>query len=217
MGKKSTHGHSNGVLQLGNDEGKSDSVPVGDVDPVLLGDEEVLDDDGNTNEDRDTDGGVTTGRRDGKLITSDGGRDGSPCSDGGSAVLARSFSGVDARSGSGEEDVEADGEEGSNGRSEELSPELVLGLRAEQVTGLQVTHHVGSLGGGTSGKSTGDQVDEASGVLGHTLSLGDTSENKLRGLGDSGNGIDVGISGGLDTDEGEDEAENESKDGLATK
>ena len=50
--------HGNGVVGLGHDEGETDGVPVGDPDPVLAWDPEVLHDDGEGGEDGEGDGGV---------------------------------------------------------------------------------------------------------------------------------------------------------------
>ena len=48
-----------------------------------------------------------------------------------------------------------------------------------------------------------------------TSAFRDPAEDELRGLSDGGHGVDVGISGRLHTDEGEDEAEDEREQGLA--
>lgn len=51
--------HGNGVEGLRNEEGDTNGVPVGNEDPVLLGDPEVLNHDGDGSEDGEADGGVT--------------------------------------------------------------------------------------------------------------------------------------------------------------
>jgi hypothetical protein len=58
-------GHGNGVVHLWHDEGETDGVPVGYVSPVLLGDEEVADDEGKNGGDAKADGGKTRRAADG--------------------------------------------------------------------------------------------------------------------------------------------------------
>ena len=50
--------HSDGIEHLGNDECETDGVPVGNEDPELLRNPEVLNHDGNGSEDGETNGGV---------------------------------------------------------------------------------------------------------------------------------------------------------------
>lgn len=116
---------------------------------------------------------------------------------------------------SGKSDSQSDGEESSDSGSANLSDELDLGLGSNQVTGLEVTSHIGGLGGGATSDETTNQVEPLCGDLSETLALGDTTEDKLGGFGDGGDGVDVGISGGLHTDEGEDETKDQSQDNLS--
>lgn len=152
-----------------------------------------------------------------KLRARDSDGDSSPRRYGWSAVRALStiWEVQDAGCSGGEQDEEADVQEHRDDGANELGDELVAWFRSEEVTGLQVSGHVGTLSGGSGGDDTRDQVHHHGGVLLEARTLADTSENELGGLRDGGDGVDISGSCGLDTDEGEEEAEEKGEDGFA--
>lgn len=70
------------------------------------------------------------------------------------------------------------------------------------------------MGSGSSSDDTSSHVERLSGLLGKAGTLRDTTKDELGGLCNSRDGIDVGVTGRLDTNEGEDEAEEEGQDGF---
>ena len=112
------------------------------------------------------------------------------------------------RRGLGEQHKQTDTQEDRHNRAGDLGHELVLGLGTQKMTGLQVTSHVACLSSRAGGNDTRNQVDflrrldRCAGTLGHT------TKDELRGLGDCGHGVDIGITRRLDTNERENEAEN---------
>jgi hypothetical protein len=214
---------------------QTNSVPVGHPDPVLLRNPKVLHNNGNGDERRNTDGCVSGGRGDGKLSRCDSlhsisnlGQKSSkesstntdlcnsrPSSHARSTIRARFVTSDDARRRFAKEDEKSGGQEQCDRGTKELSGELNLGLGTKKVPGLKVTNHVSSLGGSTSSNSTSDQVDALPRGLAVATALGNTTENDLRGFGNRREWVDVGITGGLYTDEREDEGEEEGQNRLA--
>ncbi|CAG8655113.1 3551_t:CDS:10, partial [Acaulospora colombiana] len=186
----SAKAHCDRVLELGDDECETDSVPVGEPVPVLLGYPEVLDDDCDSGEHAQSDRGVPRA-----------------CGD-------RGITGKNTWRSLREEDKEAGGEEDGDGRAKELGGELVFGFGTEEVTGLEVARHVGGLSGCSSGESTSDQVDQLCLVDFHLRE--DTTEYDLGGFGAGTDGVDIGITGRLHTNEREDESKQERQNGLST-
>lgn len=107
---------------------------------------------------------------------------------------------------------QSDSQEARNGAAHKLSDELHFRLGTNQVAGLQVTGHIRALGCGTASDDTSDQVEPHTIDLSQMLSLCDTTKDELRGLGDGRDWVDVGVSGGLDSDEGEEETEDVGED-----
>ena len=79
---------------------------------------------------------------------------------------------------------------------------------------LKVTGHVRSLGSRSGGNDTGGQVEDLGWPQAHTSQFSDTTESELGDLGDGGDGVKVGLTGTLDTDEGEEETKDKSEDSL---
>ena len=96
-----------------------------------------------------------------------------------------------------------------------MSDELVLRLGTEEVARLEVTGHVRSLGSRSGGNDTSGQVEGLSRLQAHTGRFSDATENDLGGLGDSRDGVNVGMTRTLDTDEGEEETKDESENSLS--
>lgn len=115
----------------------------------------------------------------------------------------------------GEENEESGGQEHRNDGATQLGNELVLGLCTEEITSLQVARHIGGLSGGASSNNTSSQIETLRRFGCQPSPLGDSSEDELRGFCDGRDGVDVCVSGGLHSDEGEDEAEEEGEDSLS--
>lgn len=221
-GGDGTDAHRQTVLGLWQDEGETGSGRVGDVSLVLGRAEPGSEDDEDGRDDGEDDGEDTSGRGDWEAVgrgDSDG--DGSPGTGGWDTVLAGEGVHVEnAWRGSGEEDEEADREEDGGGSTDELGEVLGDWLGTNQVTSLEITRQVGSLGSSTTSDHTREQVDSEGvvveaggrvGVLG-VLAVGDTTNDELRGLCDGGDWVDVGDTSSQDTDEGEDEGEDDGED-----
>lgn len=82
-----TDGHGSAVLGLGQSEGQTDSVHVGNVDVVLLGDPEVLGGDEDDGEDAQAKSGDTRGCGNREVLGCDGLCGGLPRGDGGNTEL----------------------------------------------------------------------------------------------------------------------------------
>lgn len=211
-----THAHGDRVVGLGNNETKTDGVPVGDVDMVLGGDDGVLGNNGEHRDDGEANGSHTRRQADGELGRDDGNGDSLPGSDGGSsegALLGGSVS--DAWVSLGEEDEETSRDKDRPERTEELSPELVARLGTEKVTSFKITNHVDRVRSSRRGDRTGDQVLEQTGSTSLALATESTTDDELRSLGEGTDGVGVGSTGSLDTDEREDEGEDDSKNNVA--
>ena len=177
----------------------------------------MLSNDGENGNGRQSNGGKSGGRRNWEFRARHSSGNRRPCGDGwgtvrASVVLLRED---DTLGGRGEQDEESDIEDDRNDGPDELGDELVLRFGAEEVTRLKVTGHIRSLGGRSGGNDTSGQVERLSSGRVHTSRLSDTTENELGGFGDGGNGVDVGLTGTLDTDEGEEETKDESEDSLS--
>jgi len=135
---------------------KSDSVPVGNVTPIFPGDPEVLDNDGESGSNPQSDGGVSRGRRNWEFGARHSSGNRCPCGDGRGAVgTSIVVLREDDTPGCGsEQDEESDVEEDCNEGSEKLGDELVPWLGTEEVTRLKITGHIRSLGSRTSGHDT---------------------------------------------------------------
>lgn len=121
----------------------------------------------------------------------------------------------DARRSRGEKDEQAGGQEDGYDGSDELGDELVAGLRSEKVARLQITSHIGSLGGRASSNDTSRKIEHLTGSWVHARALTDTTKDELGGLGNGTNRVDIRLTGTLDTDEGEEESEQKCQDGFA--
>jgi len=153
---------------------------------MLFGNPEVFNNDGENGNGRQSNGGVSGGRRNWEFRARHSSGNRCPCSDGwgtvrASFVLHRED---DTLGGRGEQDEESDVEEDRNGGPDELGNKLVLRLGTEEVTRLKVTSHIRSLGSRSGGHNTSRQVERLSSGHVHTSRLSDTTENELGGFGD---------------------------------
>lgn len=114
-----------------------------------------------------------------------------------------------------ETDRKEDGDEGTK----DLCDELAFRCSTEDMTCFKITDHINGLGCCCSGDGTTDQVQflglEELGSFGHTLTFGYTTENELGGFGDGGDGVNVGLTRGLEPDECEEEGEDNGEDAFA--
>ena len=177
----------------------------------------MLSDDGENGGDRQPDGGISGGSGDWEFGARHRNSNRRPCRDGWGTVRASIIllGEDDALGRRGEQDEESDVEEDCDDGPNNLSDELVLRLGSEEVTRLQVTGHIRSLGGRSCGNDTSGQIEGLSGSQAHTSRLSDTTKYELGGLGDSGDGVNVCLSGTLDADEREEETKDQSEDSLS--
>jgi hypothetical protein len=113
----------------------------------------------------------------------------------------------DARRRLSEKDEQPRSQENRNDRATQLRHELIPRLRAQQVPRLQIRR--------ARGNDTANQIQPLRGLLRDPRALRYAAEDELRRLGDGGHWVDVGVPGGLDADEGEDEAEEQREDRFA--
>ena len=216
IGDVSTNDHGNRIVRLWDDETESNGVPVGDPLAVPGWDERVLDDDGDDSEYGEANGKVSRSGRDRERRGRDGCSDDTPGGNGGETECrALDFEIGDARIGSGEEDEEPDAEPDSDYATEDLGEELCAGACAEEMTSLQVSSHVDTVRGSLAGDGTGEQVRQLRLFDRNTLGTGGTSDDKLAGLCNGADGVDVGRSRGLYTNEGEHEGQEEGENANA--
>ena len=200
---------------------------TGDVSLVFGGAEPSSEDDDTSGGDGEDDSQNTSSGRNGQCGgTSDCDGYGPPCGSRGYAVLA---DGIvigeleDAWGGRGKEDEESDREEDGSESTDELSEVLGNGLGSNEMTSLQVTSEIGSLGSGTGSDHTREQVDSESvhvvtgdGINGvDVLAVGGTSHDELGSLGAGRDWVDVGDTSGENTNEGKDKGEDDGEDGEA--
>jgi hypothetical protein len=121
----------------------------------------------------------------------------------------------DARRRLSEKDEQPRSQENRNDRATQLRHELIPRLRAQQVPRLQITRHIPRLRRRARGDDTADQIQPLRRLLRDPRALRYAAEDELRRLGDGGHWVDVGVPGGLDADEGEDEAEEQREDRFA--
>ena len=173
----------------------------------------MLSDDGKYSSSPQSDGGVSRGGGNREFGTRHSGSNRSPCRDGRGTVHARIvILGEDnTLRGRGKEDEESNIEDDRNDSPNKLSDELILRLGPEEVTRLEVTGHIRSLSSSSSGNNPGGQVEGLSRSYICTGGFADTTKNQLGSLCDSANWVDVRGTRTLDTDEGEEETEGESK------
>ena len=177
----------------------------------------MFSDHGENGGNRQSNGSVSRGRRDWKFGARHGNGNRRPGRDGRGAVRTGVvLLGEDDTSGRrGEQNEKPDIEEDRNERPNELSDKLVPWLGAEEITRLEIAGHVRSLGSRSSGNDTSGQVEGLCSAQTHTRRFSDATEDELGGLGDCRDGVDVGLTGTLDTNEGEEETEDESEDSLS--
>lgn len=178
-----TSSHGNGVVGLGNDERKSESVEVGHPNPVFLRNDGVFESDSEDGKERHSNGGITRSRGDRKFGGSYSLSYGNPSRDGRGTVRALTIIGrvQDAGRGRREEDEESNIQEDGDHSTRKLGEELHAGFGPKEVTGLQIPSHVASLASGTTSDGTTDQIEGLSGSKGSSgETLSDTTENKLR-------------------------------------
>lgn len=185
--------------------------------PIPFGNPEVFDNESDNGSSSQPNCSISRCRRNREFRARHSSRNRGPRGGGWSAVRAGFvvLGGDDTLGSRRKQDEESDVEEDRNGRSEELSDELVLRLGTEEVTCLKVTGHVRSLGSGSGGNDSSGQIEGLSWVQAHTSRFSDTTENDLGGLGDSGDGVNVGSARTLDTDEGEKETKDEGENSLS--
>jgi len=179
-----------GVTRVGAENpGDTDGHPVGEPVAVLLAgtdEPEVLDDSLDSAEDTHSDGEVGRRLGDGDAGHGDSGGNSLPSSDGGSGEGA-DISGIvagleDTRVGRHEQDEDTRGKEDRDESSHSLGVELQLGGSLEEETNSEVADEgVGNISS-TGGNVTGDKVDSLGG-LDVEVALGDTTVDKLGGLG----------------------------------
>lgn len=100
------------------------------------------------------------------------------------------------------------GGDGKDG-ADTLSQELGTGGGSQQVTGLQVSDHIDGLGA-DRGRDVGAHKV---GLLDNVELSREAREDELSDLSDGSGRVDVGLTGGLETDKGEDEGEDDGEDG----
>jgi len=175
--------------------------------PIFLGYPEVLDDDGENSSDRQSNGGISGGSGDWEFWTRHRNGNRRPSRDRWGTVRASIILlGEDDTLGRrGEQDEEPNIEEDCDNGPDNLSDKLVLRLGTEEVTRLEVTSHIRSLSSGPGGNHTSGQIEGLGGSQAHTGRLSDTTEHELGGLGNSGDRVNVSLTGTLDADKGEEE------------
>jgi hypothetical protein len=193
--------------------GNTDRHPVGEPVTVLLAgsnEPEVLDDSLDSAENTHGDGEVSRRLGNGDAGHGDSGGNSLPSSDGGSsegADIGGIVAGlVDTRVSRHEEDEDTRSQEDGDESSHGLSVELQLGRSLEEETNSEVAdERVGDVGS-TRGDVTSDKVDSLS-ILDGKVALGDTTVNKLRGLGGSSKRSTVSDSTTVDGHESKDNTE----------
>ena len=177
----------------------------------------MLNDHGENGGDRQSNGSISGGGGDWEFGARHCNGNRRPCRDGWGTVRASVilFRKDDTLGRRGEQDEESDVEEDCNNGPDNLSDELVPRLGTEEVTRLEVTGHIRSLGGRSGGNDTSGQIECLCSSQAHTGRLSDTAKHELGGLGNSGDGVNVCLTGTLDPDEGEEETKDQSEDGLS--
>jgi len=97
----------------------------------------------------------------------------------------------------------------------QLSPKLPLWSRAHQMSNFEIRNHIGGMTGCLPRKRPGNEIAHLRSLDGLTLSFGDSPKDQLRALRNGTHRVYRNCTGSLHSDEGEEECQYNSKDGVS--